>query len=148
MRTIVWNVNGLHRKLADTDFLDFLKFYDIVFLSETWASEKHLTNLSIQGFKSVHVFDKKKYRCEKNICHTYIPPPRSKVFVDKDFDFFEEIEKGIEKYNNLGKTFITGDLNSRTGQLSDILQSDKYLDDDDDDDDVRQTFTIIRRSCL
>ena len=49
------------------------------------------------------------------------------------------------------KTFITGDLNSRTGQLSDILQYDKYLDDDDDDNDdddkdVRQNFTIIRRN--
>ena len=55
----MWNVNGLHRKLADTDFLDFLKSYYIVFLSEIWASEKHLTNLSIQGFESVHVFGQK-----------------------------------------------------------------------------------------
>ena len=49
-------------------------------------------------------------------CHTYIPPPSSKVLIDKDFDFFEEIEKGIEKFSKLGKTFITGDFNSRTAQ--------------------------------
>lgn len=61
----MWNVNELHRKLADTDFLDFLKSYDIVFLSETWASEKHLTNLSIQGFESVHVFGQKNTGVKK-----------------------------------------------------------------------------------
>ncbi|MEW8339081.1 MAG: endonuclease/exonuclease/phosphatase family protein, partial [Candidatus Thiodiazotropha taylori] len=27
------------------------------------------------------------------ICHAYIPPASSKVLIDKDFDFFEEIEK-------------------------------------------------------
>ena len=55
------------------------------------------------------------------ICHVYIPPPGSKVLIDKDFDFFEEIEKGIEKFSKLGNTFITGDLNSRTAQLLDML---------------------------
>ena len=67
------------------------------------------------------------------ICHVDIPPPGSKVLLDKDFDFFEEIEKGIEKYNKLGNTFITGDFNSRIAQLPDLLPYDKYLDGDDDD---------------
>ena len=35
----------------------------------------------------------------------------------------------------MGKTFIVGDLNSRTGQLSDILEFDKYLDIEEDFDD-------------
>ena len=34
------------------------------------------------------------------------------------------------------KTFIVGDLNSRTGRLSDILESDKYLDAEYDDNDI------------
>ena len=74
------------------------------------------------------------------ICHTYIPPVCSKVLNDRDFDFFEEIEKGLEKFSRLGKTYFTGDLNSRTGQLSDFLDYDKYLDDifqtDDMEDDI------------
>ena len=53
--------------------------------------------------------------------------------IDKDFDFFEEIENGIEKFSKVGKTYITGDLNSRTAQLLDILEFDKYLDVNNDD---------------
>ena len=34
----------------------------------------------------------------------------------------------------MGKTYVTGDLNSRTGTLSDILDFDAYLDTDQDDD--------------
>ena len=173
-------MNGLFRKLADIDFIEFLTSYDIIFLSETWLNKKHLTDLSIQGFESYHVYGQKSTGVKKGrlsgglsiyfrkelkneisvietnnfgiiwikinhnllsfnedlyCCHTYIPPPSSKVLIDKDFDFFEEIEKGIEKFSKLGKTFITGDFNSRTAQLSDILHFDKYLDDDDDDDD-------------
>ena len=69
------------------------------------------------------------------ICHTYIPPSSSKLLTYRDFDFYEEIEKGIEHFKNMGKTFIVGDLNSRTGQLSDILEFDKYLDIEEDFDD-------------
>ena len=73
------------------------------------------------------------------ICFSYIPPISSKVLQDQNFDFFEEIEKGLEKYSKMGKTYIVGDLNSRTAQESDILDFDIYLDniqkDDDDDDD-------------
>ena len=39
-----------------------------------------------------------KFNEDIYICHIYIPPKSSKVLVDKDFDFFEEIEKNIEKY--------------------------------------------------
>ena len=50
--------------------------------------------------------------------------------------------------NRLGDTFIAGDFNSRTTQLSDILLFDKYLDDDDDDDDTNISYknTIMRRN--
>ena len=34
----------------------------------------------------------------------------------------------------MGKTYVTGDLNSRTATLSDILDFDAYLDTDQDDD--------------
>lgn len=152
--------------------------YDLILLSETWISNKHLVNLDIDGYESFHLFGHKSIKtkkgrqsggisvyfrkelknkisiAEKNdfgiiwlkidhdlflfdediyICHTYIPPICSKVLIDKDFDFFEEIENGIEKFSKVGKTYITGDLNSRTAQLLDILEFDKYLDVNDND---------------
>ena len=39
------------------------------------------------------------------ICFNYIPPVTSKVLRDRDFDFFEDIEKGLEKYSKMGKTY-------------------------------------------
>ena len=59
--------------------------------------------------------------------------------------FFEEIEKGLEKYNVLGKTYVTGDLNSRTGQFSDVLDYDKYLDDIFENDDMEDDFFRLSR---
>lgn len=41
------------------------------------------------------------------------------------------------------KTFITGDFNSRTGQLSDVLKPDRYLDkyfDSENNFDVNAYF--------
>ena len=88
----------------------------------------------------------------------YIPPPGSKVLIDKHFDFLEEIEKGIEKFKRLGDTFIIGVFNSRTAQLSHVLLFDKYLDaavaataaaaDDDDDDVTNISYenVIMRRN--
>ena len=82
------------------------------------------------------------------LCHTYIPPVNSKVLIDQDFDFFDEIEKGVEKYGQLGKTCITGDLNSRTGNLSDILEYDKYLDcfEELDTENINTHFPVIRNN--
>ena len=43
-----------------------------------------------------------KFAEDVYICHCYIPPSSSKS-VSQNFDFFDEIEKGIERYN---KTII------------------------------------------
>ena len=61
------------------------------------------------------------------ICLCYIPPASSKMLIGHDFNFFEEIEKGIEHYGPLGATCIVCDFNARTGNLSDIISSDIYL---------------------
>ena len=58
------------------------------------------------------------------ILHVYIPLLRSKVLNDRDFDFYDKIEKGIKKYS---QTYITDDLNSRCADLSDTLYVDRYL---------------------
>ena len=73
------------------------------------------------------------------LCYVYIPPTSSKVLKDKDFDFFEEIEKGLEKYSKLGKTYVTRDFNARTVTLSVILDFDAYLDSNAD---TRHIFDI------
>lgn len=65
------------------------------------------------------------------ICNTYILPAGSSVIDQNDFDFFEKLEFDIEKYKPLGKIFVTGDMNARTGDLLDTLIFDKYLDYDD-----------------
>ena len=56
------------------------------------------------------------------------------------FDFFEDIEIGLERYSEMGKTFIVGDYNSRTAQIEDILEFDNYLDDDTELDDTDIEF--------
>ena len=83
------------------------------------------------------------------ICLSYIPPVSSKVMIEHDFDFFEEIEKGIEKHRKNGKTFIVGDLNSCTGQLNDIMESDKYLDETlkDEQNDIFDNTSIDETTC-
>ena len=41
-------MNGLARKLADADFVDYVGQYDVLFLSETWITNKSTYNLEIQ----------------------------------------------------------------------------------------------------
>ena len=40
----------------------------------------------------------------------------------------------------MGKTYIIGDLNSRTAQNSDVLDFDKYIDDNTEIDDIEIDF--------
>ena len=58
------------------------------------------------------------------ICTCYIPPSGSKLLKQNDFCFYEELESSINKYCDKGKTFITGDFNSRTSELFDYTLSD------------------------
>ena len=46
-------------------------------------------------------------------------------------NFWEEIEKGIELHATSGKVYITGDMNGRTSDFSDILDFDEYLENND-----------------
>jgi exonuclease III len=62
------------------------------------------------------------------ICHCYIPPSDSKIMLNSDFDFHEKLEADIMKYENLGKVYVTGDMNCRTSNEQDFLSFDKYLD--------------------
>ena len=62
------------------------------------------------------------------ISRVYTPPPPSKELIDRDIDFFEELENDIEIFEKLGKTYLTGDYNFRASNISDVLEFDEYLD--------------------
>ena len=53
------------------------------------------------------------------LCYVYVRDQKSQVLRHKEFDYFEILEQQIAKYKTLGKTFIMGDFNSRTGQYTD-----------------------------
>ena len=59
-----------------------------------------------------------------------MPPSNSKVFNTAEVDIYEQLEVSIEKYNSLGKIYITGDFNSRTASSVDYIEFDKYIDHD------------------
>ena len=73
--------------------------------------------------KSLFSFNEDVY-----ICCCYIVPSDSNVLRHKNVNLIDDIEKGIEKYINQGKIFITGDLNCRTADKSDYISFDRYLD--------------------
>ena len=68
---------------------------------------------------------------------------KSNILRHEEIDYFEILEQNIAKYRNLGKLFVTGDFNSRTGQSSEItdyLNFDSYLNvgmtDNHDNNDI------------
>ena len=70
------------------------------------------------------------------ICTCYVPPEESTVYKNInsslfEFDFFEHLNNNIRHYSNLGDVYLNGDLNSRTGLLSDCVDNihlDRYVD--------------------
>ena len=50
---------GLKRKLTDTDFINYISSFDIIFLGETWLSKNDSTNFDIEGYCCDHVFASK-----------------------------------------------------------------------------------------
>ena len=75
--------------------------------------------------QSILEFDEDAY-----ICYIYVREPKSQVLRHEEIDYYEILEHNIEKFKNLGKVFVTGDFNSRTGECSalDYLTFDTYLD--------------------
>ena len=64
------------------------------------------------------------------ICYEYVREQKSQIFRHEEIDYFELVESGIIKYKNIGKVYVTGDFNSRTGQCTDLpdyLRYDNYL---------------------
>ena len=74
--------------------------------------------------------DKKLFSFSEDVflCICYIPPPGSNVLNSNDLCFFEELENSIGKFSNQGKSFVTGDFNSRTGSLSDVIHHEHEIE--------------------
>ena len=70
-----------------------------------------------------------------SVIHTFHQSPL-KYWLIKILTFSKKLKKTLKNTEKNGKTFIVGDLNSRTGSLTDILESDRYLDSEFDDDDM------------
>ena len=62
------------------------------------------------------------------MCNIYVPPTDSKVFNSSNIDLYDQLEQDIIKFNDLGKVFVSGDLNGRTSNDIDYFEFDKYLD--------------------
>ena len=80
------------------------------------STEEHFIWLKIN--KSVTGFPKDTY-----CCGAYIKPHGSPIYTRQpDLDLFSVLSDNINKYKNLGYILCTGDLNARTGKLSDCPQ--------------------------
>ena len=52
----------------DSDFPTFISDYDLIFLDETWISDKDKTNLDIHGFSSEHIYGNKTRNTSRGRC--------------------------------------------------------------------------------
>ena len=62
------------------------------------------------------------------MCNIYVPPTDSKVFSSTNIDLYDQLEQDVIHFNNLGKVFVSGDLNGRTSNDLDYFEIDKYID--------------------
>jgi len=70
--------------------------------------------------------DKAFFGLENNIylCAAYLPHGNSCYLVEREQDVLESIESDITKYTHDGYIMLLGDLNARTGTLSDYIVDD------------------------
>ena len=83
------------------------------------------------------------------ICFLYIPPSNSVYFNMQETDHFELLEQYIHTYSRLGHVSIIGDLNSRCGHKSDVIDEtsnfDRFIPVIDSHIDQNSTFILPER---
>ena len=62
------------------------------------------------------------------IGYLYARDKNSRIYRSEDIDYFELLEADIAKYQNLGKVFVCGDINARTGCEPDYILFDHYIE--------------------
>ena len=75
----------------------------------------------------------------------YIAPENSPVHNLYDIDIFKVIQDDISFFQNRGRVFLLGDLNSRTSTKSDFIDNDRPIDIQYDENEVD---TPIPRSSM
>ena len=65
LRLLSWNINGISRKKLDTEFINCINQYDIIFLSETWISKHTCLNLDINNYICEHITGNKAHNTKK-----------------------------------------------------------------------------------
>ncbi|VDI21679.1 Hypothetical predicted protein [Mytilus galloprovincialis] len=58
------------------------------------------------------------------ICFSYIPHEKSNFYNKCDVDFYDIIERVCLEYKEKGSFLVCGDLNSRIGEIDDVLSND------------------------
>ena len=66
MKIAFWNINGLGRKYEQEDFLRIVNKYEIICLTETWGTDKNISNFVIPvGYKAFHHYRRNKHKKAK-----------------------------------------------------------------------------------
>ena len=145
-----WNIEGKHYILKNDDIKKYLNKYDILFIHETHCTREmdlEIENYTaIQNQCKISSVDKPRGGCvmfiknnmmkyvesyDKNfndaiivylstnivICGVYVPPDNSKYF-ENQMDILETLS--VYDAENTRKVIICGDLNARTGTLSNL----------------------------
>ena len=60
IRKLSWNINGLGNKMADPDLLEFIREYDIIFLTETMKGNDY--TLVLPEYQFYHVSGSFKHK--------------------------------------------------------------------------------------
>ena len=72
------------------------------------------------------------YNSDVYCCCAYIPPYGSSYYKNNgDINLFDELCQDIARYSRCGYVMVTGDLNARVGNKSDIVTLDEINDNDD-----------------
>ena len=56
-------------------------------------------------------------------CSAYFPPEISSLWIKRGYNPFDRLKSDIEKFSKKGLVLIGGDLNSRIGNLTDVIES-------------------------
>ena len=62
------------------------------------------------------------------LCCCYLIPQNSSIFSWNELNVCETLETEVRKYESFGKIILCGDLNARTGNLIDFVESDEAND--------------------
>ena len=127
----------------------------IIYYKEKYRNNLELVDVNYKGIIWLKL--KSNFICSDNdtfICLTYVPPEDSSLYKNVnsslfEFDFFEQLSNDYRRYSDRGDVYLTGDYNSRTGELPDFIPDinlNRYVDMPDDDIETRISNCPLRKN--